>query len=190
MLLLLGSAVTNATATPGAFATAFVTPAITAPAFILSQTASIEILPTTASTLVTNSITAQPAEVLILPTTVLPVTNVPKTMYGSPANLKISGIQTYLNYVWSQISYPSVTPTNNFTKGLLITWSMRVTLGTVQYYSPSNMTPVTAQNDWGLSLISKAEVLGYVTQTGVQSAIPIDAAFTSGENYSFSMLLR
>ena len=190
MLLLIGSGVVNNTATPSTFTTAFVTPAVTRPPFIPSQTADIEILLTTAGTLIADTITANYGELLVYAVTSLPVAIVPKTMYGSPANLTISGIQTYLNYTVSQIAYPSVAPTNNFVQGLLITWSMRVTLGAVQYYSPSNMTPVTAQNDWGLSLISKAEVFGYVTETGDQSAIPIDGVISSGENYSFTMLLR
>ena len=191
MLLLFGSTGTHATATPSTFTTAFVAPAIIPPSLVISQTADVTILAVTAGTLVVDHITAATAEIRVDATTVLPTSPIPRTVYATTAMMHVTAIHSYLNYSTSTIYAPSITPTVNFNKGLLLTWFMRVTFGTtVQYYSPADMTPVTAQNDWGLSLVAKQEIIAYMSETGERYTIPLTNLTANGENYGFAILLR
>ena len=184
----------NDTATPSEISLNAVTGAASAAFFIEGVVANSGELTVSGvgSGIVFDNVSATPAEINVVGLTSLPIKTEHQIINNNPGRLFSYAVHSYaFPSGFSFVAAPSIQPTNAFTKGLLLTWFMRVTFGTtVQYSAPSGMTPVTGQGDWGLSLIAKAEITAYTSETGTKYTIPLDNLQANGENYGFAILLR
>jgi hypothetical protein len=152
----------NNTANPSEISLSVVTGGASAAFFIEGVVANVGELTVSGvgSGIVFDNVSATPAEINVSALTSLPIKTEHQFINNNIGRLTLTSIHSYaFPSAYSFVAAPSIQPTNAFTKGLLLTWFMRVTFGTtVQYSAPSGMTPVTGQGDWGLSLIAKADI--------------------------------